>query len=135
MSVQQHEIDRRTERRDETERHDPMTIQQRNTEIADAPIADSRTLSSIVSELQQKGAERIRLVVEDEAGRQRTESGHLLLEVTALYDHWGLEEGLRRRLEAVDQPIMWGGDEWELEAHVGERTDPDESITLYDRFR
>lgn len=112
-----------------------MTIQQRDTDTVDAPTARRRTLSSIVSELQQKGAESVRLVVEDETGQRRTEDGQLLLEVTALYDHWGLEEGLRRRLEAINQPIMWGDDEWELEALVGERTDPDESITLYDRFR
>lgn len=112
-----------------------MTIRQRDTDIVDAPTTRRRTLSSIVSELQQKGAERIRLVVEDETGQRRTDGDHLLLEVTALYDHWGLEEGLRRRLEAVDQPIRWGDDEWEMEAVVGERTDPDEVITLYDRFR
>lgn len=137
MSVKKHEIDRETEHEGErTEHDDPMTTTNRTqTEGIDSRRGRQRPLNGIVDELQQVGAERVRVVLEDGEGHRYDEQGTLLLEVTALYDHWGLEEGLRRRLEAIAGPVQWNGTEWDLEPRVGERTDPNDAVTIYDRFR
>lgn len=112
-----------------------MAIRKRpDTEPAVEQTTDHWTLNAIVNKLSQIGAHHIRIIVETEDGRLGTADGVLLLEVTAVYDHWGIEEGLRRHLGAIDE-VEWGGDVWELEATVGRRTDPNESITVYERFR
>lgn len=136
MSVHRHERHRRRRQTtDETETQDPMATRKRpQTEPAVEQTTDHWTLNAIVNKLQQIGTRTIRIIVETEDGHQATGDGVLQLEVTALYDHWGLEEGLRRHLEAIER-VEWGGDVWELEASVGRRTDPNESITVYERFR
>ncbi len=94
-----------------------------------------RALAAIIDRLRTAGAERISIVVEDESGHQYLENGELLLEVKTIYDHWGMEERLRRRLEAVGDTVRWNGQVYDFDARVGPETVATDSLILYGRFR
>lgn len=91
-------------------------------------------LAAIIDDLRMAGAERISIVVQDEDGHQYIENGEILLEVTPIYDHWGMEERLRRRLEGVGDVVRWNGTGYEFDARVAEDTIATDSMTVYGRF-
>lgn len=91
---------------------------------------DRLQLESLLGDLREAGARRIRVVGEADDGG--LENGEMRLEVGVIYDHWGMEERMRRFLTTLDDAVHWEGREWTLETTLG--TDPSaRGITVYDR--
>lgn len=105
------------------------------TEPTDVTSTNRPSLDSIITELRSQGANRIRVVQEDESGRRRLDDDEIRLEVDVIYDHWGMKERVRRYLDTVDDTVRWHGSEWSFGAAVETGTGAPQSVTVYDRGR
>lgn len=94
------------------------------------PPTDRLRLESLLGDLREAGARRIRVV--SEADDEGLENGEMRLEVEVVYDHWGMEERMRRFLTTLDDAVHWAGREWTLETTLGTDT-TGRGITVYDR--
>lgn len=92
-------------------------------------------LETVISMLRDRGANRIRVIEEDDDGRRCLEEGALELQVGVAYDHWGLKERTRRFLTTVDDTVRWQGREWSFDATIEDSTRAPESVVVYDRTR
>lgn len=93
------------------------------------------SLDSIIAELRATGANRIRVVEEDEDGRRCLDNDEIRLEIGVIYDHWGMKERTRRFLDTVDDTVRWRGSEWSFDATVRSGTAAPRSVLVYDRGR
>lgn len=91
------------------------------------------SFDGIISQLRDAGANHIRIVEEDGSGRRYLDESELRLEVEVIYDHWGMQERLRRVIETLDDTVRWNGNEWSFDATIECETPTDRSICVYDR--
>lgn len=105
------------------------------TETTSFDATNRPRLESILTQLRDRGANRIRVVQEADDGRRTLDDGELEIEIDVIYDHWGMKERTRRFLDTVGDTIRWQGREWSFDSTVQRTTGAAESVLVYDRTR
>ncbi|MDY6764892.1 MAG: hypothetical protein SV377_04275 [Halobacteria archaeon] len=85
------------------------------------------TLESVINSLREAGARRIRVSAD------AVKEGVILLEVNAIYGHWGTEERIKTVLDTAGKKVRWESREWDFRPVLGKSDSTHEFVTVYDR--